>query len=298
MVYGATVALLTGCTSIPNPLALFNQASPSPTPASVSSPPPVAAAPPKAAGAGQSQAVKLNNQGVGKIAKADYKGALKDFAQALKVDPKLTEAHLGRGIAYSGLGNTQAAIKAYNQAIKLKPSFAQAYLNRADEYATLGQKQRAIADLQKASQLFTKQGDAANYLATKIRLEDLQTPPAVPAVDTLAATPAAPRVQAPPVTQPFPIALAQHLTQMGAKMYGAYWCSVCDWQREQFGDVAARQITEIECDARGQNPQPNLCQQAGVEAYPSWEINGQLYRGGLSLEDLADISGYQGPRNF
>ena len=94
------------------------------------------------------------------------------------------------------------------------------------------------------------------------------------------------------------IALAQHLKQQGAKMYGAFWCPYCHRQKELFGRQAFSQITYIECDARGQNPQPDLCRRANVRGFPTWEINGQQYAGMQSLNQLADISGYKGSRNF
>jgi hypothetical protein len=93
------------------------------------------------------------------------------------------------------------------------------------------------------------------------------------------------------------LTLAQHLTSAGAKMYGTFWCGACQYQREEFGE-AFGQVVEIECDPRGKNPQPDLCRQAGVKAFPTWEVNGQLYQGVRSLDELADLSGYQGDRNF
>ncbi len=93
-------------------------------------------------------------------------------------------------------------------------------------------------------------------------------------------------------------ALAQHLRQRGAKMYGAFWCPYCTRQKELFGRQAFSQITYIECDPRGQNGRPYLCRQANVNGFPTWEINGQQYRGMQTLNQLAEISGYKGSRNF
>lgn len=97
------------------------------------------------------------------------------------------------------------------------------------------------------------------------------------------------------------VALANHLKQKGAKMYATFWCTVCNWQEQQFG-TQGKQILKanirIECDPRGKNPQPALCNQMNIRALPTWQINGQLYEGGIPLKELADISGYTGPRNF
>lgn len=94
------------------------------------------------------------------------------------------------------------------------------------------------------------------------------------------------------------IALAQHLTQIGAKEYGAYWCPHCYEQKQLFGKEAAALLNYIECDPNGKNAQPQLCKEAKIEGYPTWEINGKKYPGAYPLEKLADLSGYQGPRNF
>ena len=94
------------------------------------------------------------------------------------------------------------------------------------------------------------------------------------------------------------IALAQHLKLVDAKMYGKFWCAYCHEQKQRFGQAAWSQINYIECDPKGKNPRPDLCQAAKIEGSPTWEINGQFYLGLQSLDKLADLSGYQGSRNF
>lgn len=92
-------------------------------------------------------------------------------------------------------------------------------------------------------------------------------------------------------------ALAQHLTNIGARMYGAYWCPYCNRQEQLFGD-AFEAIDYVECDSRGANARPQLCREAGIQGYPTWEINGQLYPGMQTLETLADLSNYTGSTDF
>lgn len=94
------------------------------------------------------------------------------------------------------------------------------------------------------------------------------------------------------------VALASHLKQVDAKFYGAYWCPYCQKQQDLFGEQAMKQVNYIECDEKGKNPRPDLCQQARIRSLPTWEIKGQQYPGMLSLEELADASDYQGDRNF
>lgn len=94
------------------------------------------------------------------------------------------------------------------------------------------------------------------------------------------------------------IALANHLKQLGAKFYGTFWCPYCSQQKKMFGEQAFSKINYIECDERGKNPRPDLCRKASISGFPTWEINGKQYRGMKSLEELADLSGYRGERNF
>jgi thiol-disulfide isomerase/thioredoxin len=94
------------------------------------------------------------------------------------------------------------------------------------------------------------------------------------------------------------VALANHLKRINAKFYATFWCPYCNKQKEMFGEQAFRQINYIECDPRGNNPRPNLCQKAKIRGFPTWELNNQQYPGMLSLEELATLSGYQGDRNF
>jgi uncharacterized membrane protein len=94
------------------------------------------------------------------------------------------------------------------------------------------------------------------------------------------------------------IALARHLKQVGVKEYGAYWCPHCYEQKQLFGKQAYSEIPYIECAADGKNAQPQACVDAGVKGFPSWVINGQLSSGIKTLEELADLTGYKGPRNF
>jgi hypothetical protein len=95
------------------------------------------------------------------------------------------------------------------------------------------------------------------------------------------------------------IALAKHLSKKGVKMHGAFWCGYCNKQKEMFGKQAFAKIKYIECDARGNKPQPQVCSRAGVTGFPTWKFpNGQTFGGLTSLSSLADASGYTGSRNF
>ncbi len=87
-------------------------------------------------------------------------------------------------------------------------------------------------------------------------------------------------------------ALARHLRDSGAIMYGAYWCPHCQEQKALFGD-AAHDLPYVECDPNGVNPRPDLCEKAGVKAFPTWVIGGQRREGVQSLSALAEASHFQ-----
>jgi uncharacterized membrane protein len=100
-----------------------------------------------------------------------------------------------------------------------------------------------------------------------------------------------------PVTRPSTpatLALAEHLTASGARMYSAYWCPHCHEQKEMFGKEAAARLTVIECAPDGRNSQAALCDSKKIQGYPTWEINGQIDSGVKSLQELALRSGFKG----
>ena len=99
-------------------------------------------------------------------------------------------------------------------------------------------------------------------------------------------------------SSPAKVALAEHLTATGARIYTAYWCPHCHEQKELFGKEATAKLTVIECAPDGQNSQKALCDQKKIEGYPTWEINGKLDSGVKPLAKLAEQSGYKGPIDF
>ena len=95
------------------------------------------------------------------------------------------------------------------------------------------------------------------------------------------------------------VALANHLTEIDAKMYGAYWCPHCHDQKQLFGKDAYSKIPYIECADDGKNSQTALCQSVPeITGFPTWEVNGQFLSGSQSLQVLAEASGYDGPTDF
>ena len=94
------------------------------------------------------------------------------------------------------------------------------------------------------------------------------------------------------------IALAEYLTSNDVVMYTAYWCPHCHEQKELFGQEASSKLNLVECAKDGKNNKRTLCQLKGIDGYPSWEINGNIESGIKSLNELADLTGFKGERDF
>jgi tetratricopeptide (TPR) repeat protein len=96
-----------------------------------------------------------------KYERRDYNGAIADYDQAIRLDPKYALAYNGRGAARRELGDNEGAITDYDQAIRLNPKDAVAYANR-EFVRKLGNNKKAIADYDQAIRLNPK--DAVAYV--------------------------------------------------------------------------------------------------------------------------------------
>jgi hypothetical protein len=88
--------------------------------------------------------------------------------------------------------------------------------------------------------------------------------------------------------------LAECLTEKGAVMYGAYWCSNCERQKLDFGS-SFQYINYVECaegDPEGK-AQPQVCEEKGITGYPTWIADGQKLVGRQPLNKLAELTGCQ-----
>lgn len=153
-------------------------------------------------------------QALDKLSQRDYRGAIKDFDEAISLYPGGTEAYLGRCQAYdalkddravledcyqilqrnpnsaqaylyqgqarSRLGYPQGAIEAYTKAISLEATFAQAYHRRAQARLELKDAALAYPDLQKAIELYRTQQNWIPLQQAEILMHNLQPPSASP----------------------------------------------------------------------------------------------------------------------
>ena len=85
--------------------------------------------------------------------KGDYKSALSDIEQALKLAPKDPENLFIRGFVYRKQGQLDKAMVDLNEAIRLEPDFGEAYRERGEVWTAKGQPDKAMADLNQAIKL-------------------------------------------------------------------------------------------------------------------------------------------------
>lgn len=100
------------------------------------------------------------------------------------------------------------------------------------------------------------------------------------------------RQTSPPASGVDAIALAHHLTDIGARVYGTFWCSACKAQEDVFGE-SWRYVPYVECST-AEGEQTEVCKAEKIEGYPTWVFSdGAHHAGVLSLEQLAEESGFQ-----
>ena len=89
------------------------------------------------------------------------------------------------------------------------------------------------------------------------------------------------------------IEFANYLKDNGVVKYSAYWCPNCLNQSELFGKQAYRELNVVECARDGINSQTKLCIDKKIKGFPTWEINGKLFLGVLSLKELSKLAGFK-----
>ena len=88
---------------------------------------------------------------------------------------------------------------------------------------------------------------------------------------------------------------AKCLKSKGVRMYGAWWCPHCAEQKEAFG-YAFQYVNYVECSPEGKRDINDVCKQAGVKHFPTWQFpDGSRTEGELPLADLSQKSGCKLP---
>ena len=89
--------------------------------------------------------------------------------------------------------------------------------------------------------------------------------------------------------------LAQCLTDKDVTFFGAFWCPNCQNQKKLF-ENSAKRLPYVECSTQNQRGQLQVCIDAKIEAYPTWEFSdGERVVGVMTPKDLAEKAGCQLP---
>ena len=81
-------------------------------------------------------------------------------------------------------------------------------------------------------------------------------------------------------------AVGLRLQALDAKMFGAFWCSHCNNQKQELGAQVVGLFKYVECDKDGANTDFKLCRDSKIAGYPTWEIKGNFYPGEKDLGEL------------
>jgi thiol-disulfide isomerase/thioredoxin len=92
--------------------------------------------------------------------------------------------------------------------------------------------------------------------------------------------------------QPGPYdSFATCIADSGTKFYGAFWCPHCQAQKALFGK-SEKKLPYVECSQPNGNTQTQVCIDAEIKTYPTWEYpDGTRETGERSFEELAAETG-------
>jgi uncharacterized protein YjbI with pentapeptide repeats len=110
------------------------------------------------------------------LAGANINGANLQAAIGIPSYAATPEDFYAWGVAEGQKGDQQGAIDHFNQSLALKPNFAPAYLARGVARYQMGDRSGAVLDSQKASELFTIQGNIQGYQTSQVFIKELTTP--------------------------------------------------------------------------------------------------------------------------
>ncbi|NJL09833.1 MAG: tetratricopeptide repeat protein [Calothrix sp. SM1_7_51] len=98
--------------------------------------------------------------GIGKVKNKDLNGAITDFDEVIRINPKYAPAYFMRGLTRFNLGDKKAAIDDYERAIRINNNYIEAYFHRGIARFELGDKQGAIQDFNQAIRINANYADA------------------------------------------------------------------------------------------------------------------------------------------
>lgn len=113
--------------------------------------------------------------GLNNFSRGEYRSAIEDFNQALRINPNLADAYHYRAMSRYYKGDRLGAIKDYSQLIRINPQNAEAYSNRGLMQAELGERWGAMQDYNQALQIDAKHIKTyLNRSLMRLELEDYQ----------------------------------------------------------------------------------------------------------------------------
>ena len=200
----------------------------------------------------------------------NFQKAIENLEKHIKLNPDDIHGYMTIAVSFQELKNFEEAFKNFNLALNIDPNFIPAYIEKGLTYYEIDKYDEAIKTFNKVLELEPKNPVAIEFIE---KIKNQQKESSKEFSDTSPS-------------------LAKHLTNIGAIMYGAYWCPYCSQQKNLFGTDFIH-INYVECDPKGTNPKPALCKAKNITGYPTWEINGKMHKGVHSIEELASLSGYK-----
>ncbi|MDR2591695.1 MAG: tetratricopeptide repeat protein [Chitinispirillales bacterium] len=104
------------------------------------------------------------NQGNANVQSNDHDGAIANYTEALKLDPRLIYALIARGAAYYSKGDYQSAVDDYSRTLELEPNDAGVFNSRGNAYRQMGNYEMAIADYEAALRIDPNNAEARESL--------------------------------------------------------------------------------------------------------------------------------------
>lgn len=136
--------------------------------------------------------VKLVHRALERRQNQELDGAIEDFSEAIRLDPKRPGLYAMRADTYRSLGRFASAIEDYDEAIRLDPKRTAFYFQRGTLYLLKHEPKMALADAEEEIGLAPVEpagytlrararlqlGDEAGAAADKTKAAELRVPPA------------------------------------------------------------------------------------------------------------------------
>ncbi len=103
------------------------------------------------------------NRGIARVALGDMSGGLKDYNQALKLDPGYALTYFNRANAYMRMKEYDRALTDFDNCIIIRPRYGRAYANRGATHLFREDYEKARTDLTQAIELLPRYACAEAY---------------------------------------------------------------------------------------------------------------------------------------